>query len=132
MVISMKKHSKVISVLLAVALVVSICTAPAAALSPDKDTGPETRAITVLPSMTFDDETLHMSVVVADSNAFIVAYVTLWCDGEIVGTWSKSGTSTVSFDDYVSVVSGNTYELVISGYTNGTTFRSVSMEKSCP
>lgn len=83
-------------------------------------------------SLSFSGTTANCSGTVTDVGKYIVATMTLKHNGSTVASWSKSGTSVVTLSGSCSVVSGQSYTLVISGTSDGVPFSTTPFTRTCP
>ena len=83
-------------------------------------------------SLSFSGTTANCSGTVLDSGKYIVATMRLTHNGTTVASWSKSGTSVVVLSGSCSVVSGQSYTLVISGTSDGVPFSTTPFTRTCP
>ena len=84
----------------------------------------ETRAIPVTPTLTFDGATALCGVTVSSYGKHISVKLELYNGNTIIDTWMSSGTSVVSIYESCSVITGNTYTLVVSGFVGNETINS--------
>lgn len=94
--------------------------------------GVEARVATVTPNLTFDGTTAKCSVAIVDSGKKINATITLWYGNSKVGSWSGSEQSVLSLSGECAVVKGREYTLKVSGTSDGVSFQSTPLTKTCP
>ena len=83
-------------------------------------------------SLSFSGTTANCTGTISDPGKYIVATMTLTHNGSTVGSWSKSGTSVVVITGSCTVVSGQSYTLVISGTSDGVPFSTTPFTRTCP
>ncbi len=119
----MKKNIRIISIMLVIVTVFSICVFAASSESKD------IRSVSA-PTMTVIGTTVKCSAVVSFAGQYIDATLELWQGSTLVTSWNKTGTSLVSFSETETIVHGLTYTLTISGTANGVAFPSRSITKT--
>ena len=82
--------------------------------------------------LTFSGTTANCSADVIASGSYISATLSLYCGGSLVASWSDSGYDAVNPSGSATVVSGNTYTLIVSGTAGGAPFSSPPVTKTCP
>lgn len=91
------------------------------------------RAALVMPRLSFSGTTAMCEVDVfgdADSDSISVT-LALWHNGNLVTSWYRSGTGTVSIDEDTSVIKGQTYTLTATAKVNGNWLDTMSVEGTC-
>ena len=88
------------------------------------------RAALVIPRLRFSGTTAVCEVdVYGDSDADSISVtLALWHDGDLVTSWYRSGSGTVSIDEPAAVVRGETYTLTATAKINGTWLDTISVE----
>lgn len=88
---------------------------------------------TLVPNVTlrFDGTTAYCSASVIDSGKELNITMQLWRGNVLVDSWPASGKGMVSVEGNCQVVKGQTYTLVVTGTTNGTSFSSTPLSKTC-
>lgn len=90
----------------------------------------EIQSYMVSPSLSFTGTTANCKVTVNGMGKPIAVTMQLWCGDEIISSWTKSGTSSVTISESCQVTRGAVYQLRISG-TVGNTAISGSKTGTC-
>ncbi len=113
---------RIISCILAVVLILSLGISTFAAV----------QAVITSPKLTFSGTTANCSATVTAAGSYICATLELYCGGSLVDSWSENGNNRVNPAGTATVVSGNTYTLIVSGTAGGAPFSSTPVTKTCP
>ena len=112
---------RLVSVVLVVAIVLSLCMPTFAAI----------QMVTVSPSLTFTGTTANCSAAIT-ANGYISATLELYCDGSPVDSWYASGYYYVNPGGSTTVAHGKTYTLQVSGTAEGVALNPTPVTKTCP
>ena len=81
-------------------------------------------------SLEFSGPSAICGAYVSDLGKAISVSMQLWQGSSLLGSWSDSGTSTVSLSESMNVSSGQTYTLVVYGTINGVSFEMTPLTRS--
>ena len=91
----------------------------------------EIQSYMVSPSLSFTGTTANCKVAVNGMGKPIAVTMQLWRGDEIISSWTKSGTSSVTISESCAVRGGSVYQLKVSG-TVGNNAISGSTTGICP
>ena len=91
----------------------------------------EQRASVNQPTLTFSGTTALCEFRITDLGKYIQVTMELWKGSVLVKSWSKSGTDMVTMSETCTVDRGPTYTLKVSGTSDGVSFISIPVTKSC-
>ncbi len=91
-----------------------------------------TNAVRVTPSLSFSGTTANCEAVIFQSGATISATMELKHGSTVIASWSDTGTTKLTMSETVTVTSGQTYTLRVSGTINGTAFIPAYVTTTCP
>ncbi len=91
-----------------------------------------TNAAVITPSLTYNGTTANCRVTIRDFGKTIATTMELKQGSTVIASWSDSSTSVLNLSETVTVTSGQTYTLRVSGTINGTAFTTVQISKTCP
>lgn len=92
----------------------------------------QTRAQSIDMRLDFDGTTAKCSANVYDYGKYITATIYLREGSTLVGSWASSDYSAVCLSGEVSVQSGHTYTLSLSGTSNSTLLSVPPITRVCP
>ena len=83
------------------------------------------------PSLSFSGTTANCEVTINQRGKQISVTLQLWQGNQLVGSWSKNGTSSVMISESCTVTRGSVYQLKVSGRV-GNNAISGSTTGTCP
>ncbi len=83
------------------------------------------------PFLSFSGTTANCEVTINQRGKPISVTLQLWQGNQLVGSWSKNGTSSVMISESCTVTRGSVYQLKVSG-TVGNSVISGSKTGTCP
>ena len=83
-----------------------------------------------VPTLTTIGNTAICSAKVIYAGKTINATLQLWQGSNLVASWTKTGTSIVTFSENAAITHGLTYTLTLSGSVNGVQFTPLSVTKT--
>lgn len=91
------------------------------------------RAIQILPSLSFNDATANCAVTVVAEKASdtISVDLSLWQGSKCVDSWSDSGSGHLNFSTTTTVSKGNEYKLTAKVTINGVAKPTVWVYETC-
>lgn len=92
----------------------------------------ESRVAAAVPTLSFNSTTATCEVRYISVGKSISINMELWSGNVLVASWSKTGTSVVTFSEECNVSSGKTYTLKVSGTCDGESFTCIPITKTCP
>ena len=119
----MKKHKRILLIVMVLLLVFSV---GAFAAQPDFS---ETKGAGQ-PTLTVFGNTAKCKAIIKFSGQPIEATLELWQGSTLVGSWSNSGTGSVTVSGNATIVHGLTYTLTVSGTVNGVPFTPQSITRT--
>ena len=119
----MRKSLKILSVVIALLLVFSVSAFA------DQSFSDETRG-TGVPTITVFGNTAKCKAVITFYGKYIEADLELWQGTTLVGSWSNSGTGSVTVSGNATIVHGLTYTLTVSGTADGLPFTPQSITRT--
>ena len=92
----------------------------------------EERAVASQPVLEFNGTTALCQFRLVSPGKQISITMELWNGTSLIDSWSKSGSSIVSFNEQCSVVSGREYTLKVTGICDGKAISVEEVTKKCP